>query len=100
MKFDCESALKGMFAFTSPLSTGLPSGDAMRFACFVYFEPENVRQGKASATEGPFAETKEHLVGFILIEAVDVNEALEIAAGVPLAKLGSIEVRPVMRMSP
>jgi hypothetical protein len=56
-----------------------------------------VRQGKALSTDGPFAETKEHLGGFILIEAADMNEALEIAAGIPLAKLGSIEVRPIMR---
>jgi hypothetical protein len=58
-----------------------------------------VRRGKVSATDGPFAETKEHLGGFILIEAADMNEALEIAAGIPLAKLGSIEVRPAMQMS-
>jgi hypothetical protein len=56
-----------------------------------------VRQGKASASDGPFAETKEHLGGFILIEAADMKEALEVAAGIPLAKLGSIEVRPIMR---
>jgi hypothetical protein len=56
-----------------------------------------VRQGIAMTTDGPFAETKEHLGGFILIEAADMNEALEIAAGIPLAKLGSIEVRPIMR---
>ena len=59
-----------------------------------------VRRGKASSTDGPFAETKEHLGGFILIDAADMNEALEIAAGIPLAKFGSIEVRPVMQMSP
>jgi len=58
-----------------------------------------VRRGKASAIDGPFAETKEHLGGFILIEAADMNEALEIAAGIPLAELGSIEVRPVMQTS-
>jgi len=58
-----------------------------------------VRRGKALATDGPFAETKEHLGGFILIEAADMNEALEIAAGIPLARLGSIEVRPAMQMS-
>jgi hypothetical protein len=50
-------------------------------------------------TDGPFAETKEHLGGFILINAPDMNEALEIAANIPLAKLGSIEVRPVMQFS-
>ncbi len=59
-----------------------------------------VRQGKMSATDGPFAETKEHLGGFILIEARDMNEAVRIAAGIPLAKLGSIEVRPIMKIVP
>lgn len=57
-----------------------------------------VRQGKASVTDGPFAETKEVVGGFILIDAAGMDEALEIAAGIPLAKLGSIEVRPVMEM--
>jgi hypothetical protein len=56
-----------------------------------------VRRGKASATDGPFAETKEHLGGFILVTARDIDEACKIAAGIPLAKLGSIEVRPVMQ---
>jgi hypothetical protein len=58
-----------------------------------------VRRSKASATDGPFAETKEHLGGFILIEAADMNQALEIAEGIPLAKLGSIEVRPIMQIN-
>ena len=58
-----------------------------------------VRRGKASVTDGPFAETKEVVGGFILIDAAGMDEALEIAAGIPLAKLGSIEVRPVMQMS-
>ncbi len=57
-----------------------------------------VRQGKTSVTDGPFAETKEHVGGFILIEAADMNQALEIAAGIPLARLGSIEVRPIMKI--
>ena len=58
-----------------------------------------VRQGKALVTDGPFAETKEVVGGFILIEAADMNQALEIAAGIPLAKLGSIEVRPIMKIT-
>jgi len=57
-----------------------------------------VRRGKTSITDGPFAETKEHMGGFILIEAAAMDDALEIAAGIPLAKLGSIEVRPIMRI--
>jgi hypothetical protein len=55
-----------------------------------------VRRGKAKVTDGPFAETKEHLGGFILIDATNMDEALYIAAKIPLAKIGSIEVRPVM----
>jgi hypothetical protein len=58
-----------------------------------------VRRNKASVIDGPFAETKEVVGGFILITAGGMDEALEIAAGIPLAKLGSIEVRPVMQMS-
>ena len=54
-----------------------------------------VRRGKAEATDGPFAETKEHLGGFILINAANMDEAVDIAAKIPLAKFGSIEVRPV-----
>jgi hypothetical protein len=57
-----------------------------------------VRRGKTSVTDGPFAETKEVVAGFILIEAAGMDEALEIAAGIPLAKLGSVEVRSVMRI--
>jgi hypothetical protein len=49
-----------------------------------------------STTDGPFAETKEQLGGFILIDPKDLNEAIRMAAGIPLAKLGSIEVPPVM----
>ena len=57
-----------------------------------------VRNGKASSTDGPFAETKEHLAGFILVEARDLNEAIRIATGIPMARLGSIEVRPIMEL--
>jgi hypothetical protein len=57
-----------------------------------------VRRGNRSITDGPFAETKEVVAGFILVEAAGMDEALEIAAGIPLAKLGSVEVRPVMRI--
>ena len=54
-----------------------------------------VRKGEMSTTDGPFSETKEHLGGFILIEARDMNEAIRLAAGIPMARLGQIEVRPV-----
>jgi len=59
-----------------------------------------VRRGKVSQVDGPFAETKEHLGGFILINAANMNEAVEIAAKIPMAEMGSIEVRPVMKIDP
>jgi hypothetical protein len=55
-----------------------------------------VRSGKTLTTDGPFAETREQLGGYYLIEAKNLDEAIAIAARVPSAKLGSIEVRPVM----
>ena len=51
--------------------------------------------GKVSVTDGPFAETKEQLTGFYLIEAGDLDEAIRIASNIPPARVGSIEVRPV-----
>jgi hypothetical protein len=57
-----------------------------------------VRNGKLSATDGPFAETKEQLGGFILIEARDLNEAIAVAAKIPMARRGSIEVRPIREL--
>lgn len=54
-----------------------------------------VRSGKVSVTDGPFAETKETLGGFFLIHAKDLNEAIQVAAKWPSARLGSIEVRPI-----
>jgi hypothetical protein len=55
-----------------------------------------VRDGKTLTTDGPFAETREQLGGYYLVEAKDLNAALEIAARIPGAKTGSVEVRPVM----
>ncbi|MEZ4297545.1 MAG: YciI family protein [Polyangiaceae bacterium] len=57
-----------------------------------------VRGGKTLATDGPFAETREALGGYYLIEAKDLDEARAIAARIPSARTGSIEVRPVVKM--
>lgn len=57
-----------------------------------------VRNGQVSVTDGPFAETKEQLAGFYLIEARDLNEAIQAAAKIPPARTGSIEVRPVREL--
>ena len=54
-----------------------------------------VRNGKVSVTDGPFAETKEILAGFYMIEARDLNEAIQIASRIPPAAVGSVEVRPI-----
>jgi len=54
-----------------------------------------VRNGKVSITDGPFAETKEQLAGFYMIEAKDLDEATQIASKIPPARVGSIEVRPI-----
>jgi len=58
-----------------------------------------VRNGKSLVTDGPFAETKEQLGGFYLVEAKDLTEAKEMAAKIPGARFGSIEVRPIMTFS-
>jgi hypothetical protein len=55
-----------------------------------------VRNGKVGTTDGPFAETKEQLGGFYMIEARDLNDAIQVAAKIPSAKLGSVEVRPIV----
>jgi hypothetical protein len=54
-----------------------------------------VRNGTVSTTDGPFAETREQLGGYFLIEARDLNDAIQVASKIPSARLGSIEVRPV-----
>jgi hypothetical protein len=58
-----------------------------------------VRNGKLSTTDGPFAETKEQLGGYYLIDAKDLNDALQVASKIPSARLGSVEVRPIQEFS-
>jgi hypothetical protein len=59
-----------------------------------------VRNGKTYITDGPFAETKEALAGFYLLDARDLNEAIQMASKIPPAREGSIEVRPVRELAP
>ena len=59
-----------------------------------------LRNGKVSVTDGPFAETKEQLAGFYMIDAQDLDEAIQIAAKIPPARTGSLEVRPVRELDP
>jgi hypothetical protein len=84
-------------AFGKKNASAIKSGQAL--------QPTNtaktvrIREGKALNTDGPFAETKEQLGGFYLIEADSIDTATSIAAGIPGARFGSIEVRPVMVFS-
>ena len=57
-----------------------------------------VRNGKMSTTDGPYAETKEQLGGYYLIEARDLNDAIQVAAKIPMGRRGSIEVRPIKEL--
>lgn len=89
---ECEGydeVLKGQGAFVLGEALELPES-AMTV---------RVREGRMSATDGPFMESREMLGGLVLIEAVDLNAALRLAAGHPLARIGAIEVRPVVDFS-
>ena len=58
-----------------------------------------VRNGAVTVTDGPFAETKEMLAGFFLVEGKDLNEAIRLASSIPTAQYGSVEVRPVRSLA-
>jgi hypothetical protein len=58
------------------------------------------RNGKVAVTDGPFAETREQIGGFVLLEASDLNQAIQLASRIPPARLGGVEVRPIMELNP
>jgi hypothetical protein len=98
-KSDSDAFMGEYFAFTEGIrkSGHYVAGEALhpvQTATTV-----RIRNGKMSTTDGPFAETKEQLGGFYLIEARDLNDALQVASKIPSARLGSIEVRPVVDFS-
>jgi hypothetical protein len=57
-----------------------------------------IREGKRLVTDGPFAETREHLGGYFLVDAKDLNEAIAIAGRIPAARFGTVEVRPIVEL--
>lgn len=59
-----------------------------------------IKTGKVFVTDGPFAETKEQIGGFILINAQDLNEAIQVASNIPIIRLGGVEVRPIQELRP
>ena len=88
--------LAAYFEFTNSIkkSGHYRAGDALQPTTMA--TSVRVRGGKTLSTDGPFAETREQLGGYYLVEAKDLDEAISIAARIPSAKLGTIEVRPVV----
>lgn len=88
------------------LANGQALRDSGRYVAAEALQPTRtaktvrVRNGQALVTDGPFTEAKEYLAGFYLVEAADMDEALEIAAKIPPARTGGIEVRPVRDLVP
>lgn len=92
---ECKKFLQEYFDFTNDIKkTGnLVAGEALQPVATA--TTVRVRDGKTVTTDGPFAETREQLGGFYLVEAKDLDEARAIAARIPSARHGSIEVRPI-----
>jgi hypothetical protein len=93
---ESKAVMGEYFAFTESIkeSGNYVAGDALQPTATA--TTVRVRNGETLVTDGPFAETKEQLGGYYLIEAKDVDEALAIAQRIPSARYGSIEVRPLM----
>jgi hypothetical protein len=96
---DSEAIMNEYFTFTADLQKNgkLIAGEALQPTQTA--TTVRVRNGKVSTTDGPFVETKEQLGGFYLIEATDLNDAIQVASRIPSARLGAIEVRPVVDFS-
>ena len=87
MAFSKEVREKGVFVAGEPLE-GIATASTVQ-----------VREGNREITDGPYAETREQLGGFYILDCKDLDEALEYAAKIPAAELGFVEVRPVMEMN-
>ena len=98
-KAEAESMMGEYFQFTGDIkkSGHYVAGEALQLTQTA--TTVRIRQGKVSTTDGPFAETKEQLGGFYLIDARDLNDAIQVASRIPSVKTGSIEVRPIMTFS-
>jgi len=86
--------MKGYQEFGVEFASAIKGGNALQPTATA--TTVRVREGKRMTTDGPFAETKEQLGGYYLIEAKDIEEALKIGARIPSARWGSIEVRPII----
>jgi hypothetical protein len=97
---DKNAMMEEYGAFTASIvkSGNMRAGDALQPSSTA--TTVRVREGKTLTTDGPFAETKEQLGGYYLVEAGDLDQAIKIAARIPSARSGSIEVRPVTVLPP
>ena len=95
-KSESDAFMGEYFAFTDDIkrSGQYVAGEALQPTSIA--TTVRIRNGKLSTTDGPFAETKEQLGGFYVVEARDLNEAIQVAARIPSARIGSIEVRPIV----
>jgi hypothetical protein len=98
-KDEGDAVMGEYFAFTKDIrdSGHYQAGEALQAVNTA--TTVRIRDGKLSTTDGPFAETKEHLGGFYLINARDLNEAIQIASRIPSARFGSVEVRPIVEFN-
>jgi hypothetical protein len=98
-KADSDAFMGEYFAFTEGIrkSGHYVAGEALQPVSTA--TTVRIRNGKLSTTDGPFAETKEQLGGFYMIEARDLNDALQVASKIPSSRTGSVEVRPVVDFS-
>ena len=96
-KPDYGPELEEYRAFGKEFAKAIQGGNALQPTTTA--KTVRVRNGKPLATDGPFAETKEQLGGYYLVEASDANEAAGIAAKIPGARYGSVEVRPILKFS-
>ena len=87
LDYDDELRAEGHYIVSEPLKAPV---EATTVRCW---------NGTLTATDGPFMETKEHLSGFFVVEARDLNAAIQLAARMPLARVGSIEVRPIRSLT-
>ena len=92
-----EAEINEYQALSTQFSKNIQGGNALQPTSTA--KTVRVRNGRPTKTDGPFAETKEQLGGFYLIEASDMNAAMKVAEKIPAARFGCIEVRPIMTFS-
>ena len=98
-KAEWNSLKEEYFAFTDGIRSSGHHLDGGGLQSTATARTVRVRDGRISATDGPFAETSEQLGGYYLIEARDLNDAIQVASRIPSARMGSIEVRPIMEFA-